>query len=29
MRINQKRCEQIAENANKSEKMRTNPGECE
>ncbi|MGF7128065.1 hypothetical protein J2T56_002797 [Natronobacillus azotifigens] len=29
MRINSKRCEQNAENANKSEKMRTNRGECE
>ncbi|MGF7127311.1 hypothetical protein J2T56_002021 [Natronobacillus azotifigens] len=29
MRINRKRCEQIVENANKSEKMRTNRGECE
>ncbi|MGF7128064.1 hypothetical protein J2T56_002796 [Natronobacillus azotifigens] len=29
MRINSKRCEQIAENANKMKKMRTNRGECE
>ncbi|MGF7127885.1 hypothetical protein J2T56_002617 [Natronobacillus azotifigens] len=29
MRINRKRCEQIMENANKSEKMRTKRGECE
>ncbi|MGF7128142.1 hypothetical protein J2T56_002874 [Natronobacillus azotifigens] len=29
MRINQKRCEQNVENANKSEKMRTKRGECE